>query len=39
MATVDTIEIVLNAKTADFKKKVQAAQKEVTKFGKKAVFS
>jgi len=36
MATVDTIEIVLNAKTADFKKKVQAAQKEVTKFGKKA---
>ena len=36
MATIDTIEIVLSAKTADFKKKVQSAEKEVSKFGKKA---
>ena len=36
MATIDTIEIVLSAKTADFKKKVKGAEKEVTKFGKKA---
>ena len=36
MATIDTIEIVLSAKTSDFKKKVQSAEKKVSEFGKKA---
>ena len=36
MATIDTIEIVLSAKTANFKKKVQSAEEQVSKFGKKA---
>ena len=36
MATIDTIEIVLSAKTADFRKKVKGAEEQVNKFGKKA---
>ena len=36
MATIDTIEIVLSAKTADFRKKVKGAEDQVSKFGKKA---